>query len=449
MVPPEVFKVLPSGPVRQAIKTGKNDGVFGRTGDVRWLDQAIPLHVHGEPAGALVVLEDAGFISSDAAGLWRQSFWRTLALLTVIVGVTFLMVRWFLMRPVTRLAERLRRLRMGHLDDADGGVNCRRPEPLFPHSPAKSKRSPKACSRRAPPPPPRHGSARLAKIYGQPNGWPFTYAKGWDPVASLSYRIREPYIAHTPEGQGNGLRDCRPSGLVTAIEPMLLACDGVWVSHGSGSEDATVVDEFDRLKVPPQDPRYTLRRVWLTADEEAHYYDGFANEGLWPLCHIAFTRPVFRASDWEAYQLVNRRFADAVLHEMEGAANPIVFAQDYHFALLPRMVKAARPDARVAIFWHIPWPNPEAFGICPWQGELLEGLLGADLIGFHIPLHCNNFLATVDRVLEVAHRSRTHGRRAATGTPPPIRPYPVSVAIDSDSSSGAVPRGSPTRNDAS
>ena len=113
-----------------------------------------------------------------------------------------------------------------------------------------------------------------------------------------------------------------------------------------------------------------LRRVWLSEEEEARYYDGFANEGLWPLCHIAHTRPIFRPADWECYQRVNERFAAALLEEMEGSAEPIVFVQDYHFALLPRLVKAARPDARVAIFWHIPWPNPEAFGICPWQAEI-------------------------------------------------------------------------------
>jgi trehalose 6-phosphate synthase len=246
---------------------------------------------------------------------------------------------------------------------------------------------------------------------------------------------REPYV-HTKKGRET-VCFTPPSGLVTAIEPMLLACDGVWVAHGSGSEDASMVDEFDRLKVPPQDPRYTLRRVWLTPEEEKDYYDGFANEGLWPLCHMAHTRPIFRASDWEAYQLVNRKFADALLHEMEGNANPIVFVQDYHFALLPRMVKAARPDARVAIFWHIPWPNPEAFGICPWQGELLEGLLGADLIGFHIPLHCNNFLDTVDRVLE-SRTDREHMSVRRHGHSTTIRPYPVSVAIDSVASDRPV-----------
>ncbi len=218
------------------------------------------------------------------------------------------------------------------------------------------------------------------------------------------------------------------SGLVTALEPVLLACNGTWIAHGSGSADRETVDARDHLRVPPDHPSYTLRRVWLTAEEEKGYYEGFSNEGLWPLCHIAHTRPIFRPQDWLAYQRVNRRFADAVLEEMEGADSPILLAQDYHFALLPRMVKEARPDARVAIFWHIPWPNAEAFGICPWQSELLDGLLGADLIGFHLQAHCNNFMETVDRALEAltewdrfAVNRRGHMTR--------IRPYPISVAF--------------------
>jgi len=238
---------------------------------------------------------------------------------------------------------------------------------------------------------------------------------------------REPYM-HVLQGKETVCM-VPPSGLVTAIEPVLRACDGVWVAHGSGSEDALNVDKFDRLRVPPDDPRYTLRRVRLSKEEEAGYYDGFANEGLWPLCHIAHTRPIFRASDWEWYQSVNEKFAAALLEEMEGNADPIVFVQDYHFALVPRLIKAARPDARVAIFWHIPWPNAEAFGICPWQARLLDGLLGADLIGFHIPLHCNNFLSTVDRVLE-ARTDREHMTTRRDGHTSAVRPYPVSVALD-------------------
>jgi trehalose 6-phosphate synthase len=238
---------------------------------------------------------------------------------------------------------------------------------------------------------------------------------------------REPYI-HVRRGRET-VCEVPPSGLVTALEPVLCACDGVWIAHGSGNEDPQNVDKFDRLRVPPDDPRYSLRRVWLSSEEESGYYDGFSNEGLWPLCHIAHTRPIFRASDWESYQRVNEKFAAAVLDEMASSAEPIVFVQDYHLALVPRLVKAARPDARVAIFWHIPWPNPEAFGICPWQQELLEGLLGADLIGFHIPMHCHNFLSTVDRVLE-SRTDREHLTTSRHGHISTVRPYPISVAMD-------------------
>jgi trehalose 6-phosphate synthase len=237
---------------------------------------------------------------------------------------------------------------------------------------------------------------------------------------------REPYMHVRGE---KGIEALVPaSGLVTALEPVLEATDGTWVAHGSGSADRETVDATDRLRVPPDLPSYTLRRVWLTEDEVGGYYEGFANEGMWPLCHIAHTRPTFRPEDWLQYQQVNRRFADAVLQEMVGQEAPIVLVQDYHFALLPRMVKDARPDARVAIFWHIPWPNPEVFGICPWQRELVDGLLGADLIGFHTQTHCNNFLETVDRALEAL----TEWDRFAVnrqGHVTRVRPYPISVAF--------------------
>ncbi|HEY1987511.1 MAG TPA: trehalose-6-phosphate synthase [Terracidiphilus sp.] len=428
--PTDVLKALPAGPVKQTIKKGENSGAFGRTGDIRWLDEVIPLHVHGQPAGALAILEDAGYISSEATAAWKQSFWRTAAFVILIVGVTFLMVRWFLMRPITRLAERLRRLRMGHADD-ESGPDLSLFSPLAREVETITESLMEARAAAA-------TEARLREA-GE-NMWTAERLAVHVRERLGSSRIfvvsnREPYV-HTRKGRET-VCVVPPSGLVTAIEPMLLATDGVWVAHGSGSEDASVVDENDRLRVPPQDPRYTLRRVWLSAEEEASYYDGFANEGLWPLCHIAHTRPIFRASDWDSYQKVNRKFADALLHEMEGNADPIVFVQDYHFALLPRMIKAARPDARVAIFWHIPWPNPESFGICPWQGELLEGLLGADLIGFHIPLHCNNFLDTIDRVLE-ARTDREHMTARRHGHTTTIRPYPVSVATDSAPAERAV-----------
>ena len=217
------------------------------------------------------------------------------------------------------------------------------------------------------------------------------------------------------------------SGLVTALEPILCACDGTWVAQGTGDADRETVDASDHVRVPPDHPQYTLRRVWLTTEEESGFYYGFANEGIWPLCHIAHTRPVFRAEDWRYYRDVNLKFAEALLEEIAPEPNPVVLVQDYHFALLPAMIKAQHPDARVAIFWHIPWPNPEAFGICPWQRELLDGLLGADLIGFHIQAHCNNFLDTVDRTLE-SRIEREHFAVNRGGHLTLIRPFPISVA---------------------
>lgn len=208
---------------------------------------------------------------------------------------------------------------------------------------------------------------------------------------------REPYIhVRTPKGMDVQ----RPaSGLVTAVEPVMRACSGTWIAHGSGSGDRDVVDARGRLRVPPNEESYTLRRIWLSKSEERGYYYGFANEGLWPLCHIAHVRPLFRDDDWRQYTRVNERFADAVAQEAK-TDDPVVLIQDYHFALLPRMVRERLPRATIITFWHIPWPNPESFGICPWRTEILDGLLGSTILGFHTRYHCGNFLQTVDRFLE-------------------------------------------------
>ena len=214
---------------------------------------------------------------------------------------------------------------------------------------------------------------------------------------------------------------------MTAVEPILRACGGTWVAHGSGDADRETADAEGRLRVPPDEPQYTLRRVWLTKEEEDGYYYRFANEGLWPLCHIAHTRPVFHADDWAQYRRVNEKFSEAVLDELKGTERPCVLIQDYHFALLPRLLKQRRPDAQIALFWHIPWPNPEAFGICPWARELLHGMLGADLLGFHIQFHCNNFLDTVDRTLEsrIDWESFAVNRAGHTTR---VKPFPISIA---------------------
>ena len=235
---------------------------------------------------------------------------------------------------------------------------------------------------------------------------------------------REPYIhVATPDG----IEVKRPaSGLVTAVEAVMRACSGTWIAHGAGSADRETVDRNDHVPVPPDHPSYTLRRVWLSKEEEQGYYYGFANEGMWPLCHIAHVRPVFRSSDWDQYVKVNQRFADAVIAEAQ-SDNPVVLVQDYHFALLPRMVRAALPKATIITFWHIPWPNSESFGICPWREEILDGMLGSTILGFHTPFHRKNFLDTVDRYLETRIEPEA-STVSYGGQLTQVEQYPISIA---------------------
>lgn len=234
---------------------------------------------------------------------------------------------------------------------------------------------------------------------------------------------REPYIHNRSE---DGIELQTPaSGLVSALEPVMRACGGTWIAHGSGSADRDVVDAKDRIGVPPSDPAYGLRRVWVSDEEQQGYYYGFANEGLWPLCHVAFVRPTFREEDWNHYRAINQRFAEAVAAEAT-APDPIVLVQDYHFALAPRMIRQLLPQATIITFWHIPWPNAETFGICPWKEEILEGMLGSSIIGFHTQFHCNNFFETVDRFIE-SRIDREHAAVTLGGHETLIRPYPISI----------------------
>jgi trehalose-6-phosphate synthase len=385
---------------------------------------ALPLHRNGEAAGTLALFHDTTYIDTQVSRTLRASLLNALVQTLLITGLALILVRWTFTGPLTRTAKWLRTLRTGQPNAS----------PALPQGEILDQLN--------------HEVTHLARDLNTARATAEEEARLRDSNASLwtAERLRvslrnklqekplfvvsnrEPYM-HVFNEKDKAINMIVPaSGLVTALEPVLLACNGTWIANGSGNADRELVDALDHLRVPPDHPSYTLRRVWLTDEEDKGYYEGFSNEGLWPLCHIAHTRPVFRPGDWVQYQKINRRFADAVLQEMEGVASPILLAQDYHFALLPRMVKEARPDARVAIFWHIPWPNPEVFGICPWQRELVDGLLGADLIGFHIQTHCNNFLETVDRALEAL----TEWDRFAVnrqGHVTRVRPYPISVAF--------------------
>jgi trehalose 6-phosphate synthase len=370
--------------------------------------------------GALAVFHDASYIGARDTKVWRDTFKHLLIQMLLIAGITVLIVRWSMERPISRMAQWLHDLRAG---SASSNPDFPAEDVLKPLTREVTHLAASLITARAT----AEEEARLRDAAD--SLWTAERLRVYQRDALQSSHLfvvsnREPY-EHVH--RGSSVEALVPaSGLVTAMEPILRACAGTWIAHGAGEADHETVDSHDRLLVPPDEPQYTLRRVWLTEEEEQRYYYGFSNEGLWPLCHIAHTRPIFRSEDWETYRLVNAKFAQAVLEEMEGVEDPTVLVQDYHFALLPRMIKEKRPDARVAIFWHIPWPNPEAFGICPWQAELLEGLLGADLIGFHIQSHCNNFLNTIDRTLE----SRIEWERFAVnrgGHFTQVRPFPISV----------------------
>jgi trehalose-6-phosphate synthase/uncharacterized membrane protein affecting hemolysin expression len=406
--------------VSQALHENREAGGFQRTGDASLHIYALPLHQRDEVIGSLAIVHDAGYIRTETLHTWRETFLRALAHAFLIVLITLVIVRWSMAGPITRTAQWMRALRTGRVPPRQKAADQDLFRPLTREVAAFAESLNQARS------------AAETEAHLRETGESLWTAdrlavhvrKRLGSGRLFVVSNREPYV-HVRRGKTLEVM-VPPSGVVTAIEPILRACDGTWIAHGSGDGDLETVDEHGRLRVPPEDPHYSLRRVWLNQAEEDGYYYGFANEGIWPLCHIAHTRPIFRVDDWKYYQSVNMKFADALLQEMRDVENPIVLVQDYHFALLPRLIKEKRPEAKVAIFWHIPWPTPEAFDISPWRRELVGGLLGADLIGFHIQAHCNNFLHTVDRVVESrVDWANFSVRRLDHLTL--VRPFPISV----------------------
>jgi alpha,alpha-trehalose-phosphate synthase [UDP-forming] len=417
-IPPEVTK---------AMAEGHGESSFVRVGKTPAQIFALPLHRQDQVVGGLAVVHDASYIRAQSLRVWRAAFLRVLVQVFLIVFITLLIVRWSIAGPIARAAQRMRALRTGRISARQQMPDLDLFKPLAWEVVTLAESLSQARNA-------AENEARLREA--SESMWTADRLAVQIQTRLEGSRLfvvsnREPY-AHQHNGKSIDVV-VPPSGLVSALEPVLNACDGTWIAHGSGDADREVVDAHDHLRVPPDDPRYTLRRLWLSKEEEEGYYYGFANEGLWPLCHIAHTRPLFRAQDWQHYQDVNRKFTAAVLEEIEDTPKPVVLVQDYHFALLPRMIKDKRPDARVAIFWHIPWPNPEAFAICPWQRQLVDGLLGADLIGFHIQSHCNNFLQTVDRIVE-SRVDWEHFSVLRQSHRTMVRPFPISVDLTDDES---------------
>ena len=410
--------------IQEIERLGNEYGSYINLGNASLYAYAVPIITAGDKAThVLTLFYDVDYIRDRVTRLLLSNFWRASIQAFLISLVTFFIIYFNVMTPIKKTTTWIRKIRRG---ERSRPLNAEEQLLLGPLAleitqMAKSLDIARSAAEE---------EARLR--YTSESRWTpqrlkeFIRLKLEDrPLFVVSNR--EPYM-HIKNGKEI---ECivPASGLVTALEPVLNACGGTWIAQGSGNADRETVDKYDRIQVPPQEPKYTLRRVWIDKDLEEGFYSGFSNEGLWPLCHIAHTRPTFRAKDWEDYKAVNKKFAHAVVQELEGISHPFVLIQDYHFALLPKLIKELKPDAKIGIFWHIPWPNPESYGICPWRQELLEGMLGADIVGFHTQFHCNNFIESVDRFLEsrVDYEHFSINREGHTTF---IKSFPISINFD-------------------
>jgi trehalose 6-phosphate synthase len=373
---------------------------------------------------AVAFYSDARYIDNILNDIWLRSFLRWFLQAMLISALTLLIIRRSILKPINKVVEWVKAARFGNVEKIKSKPPTEFLQPLYKEISgiAQAIQEAKAIAQE---------EARLrttAESVWTPERLSEEMKQILENKKMVIVSNREPYM-HVKVG--NEIQCIVPaSGMVTAMEPIVKACGGLWIASGSGDADRETVDEHDKVQVPPYEDKYTLRRIWLTKEQEHHYYYGFSNEGLWPLCHIAHTRPVFRKIDWDYYKEVNELYAKAVIQEIKDEDEPFVLVQDYHFALLPQLIKEARSDARVALFWHIPWPNPESFGICPWKKEILNGLLGADLLGFHTQYHCNNFLETVNHTLESRVIWENFSVKIANHFTL-VKPFPISIAFTS------------------
>ncbi|MHB8174393.1 MAG: trehalose-6-phosphate synthase [Nitrospirota bacterium] len=414
-------------PFPQAVSAVQNAAASSKLKEMGGKDiyiSVVPVRVGGKVIGSLALFDDASYINVRLKEIWKSNLLRFLVLTLFIVLITVVVVKWSITGPIARIAEWMKEVRTGK-DRAVQPAQFQRGDILASLINEASHLAKSLAVARA-------GADGKARRFQPDSHWTAHRLKE-HMIAELNGKKlfmlsnREPYM-HVKEGRG--VRCVIPAGgVVTALDPVMRICDGIWLAHGGGDADRETVDDYGKVRVPPEDPAYTLRRIWLSKEEEKGYYYGFSNEGIYPLCLITHTRPIFRLEDWICYQKVNKKFADALLEEIAGEESPLILVHDYQLALLPLLVKEKRPDARVALFWHIPWPNPEVFGICPWQQEILLGMLAADIVGFHIQFHCNNFLEAVDRFLE----SKTDWEQfsvSRSGHTTLVKPFPVSVNME-------------------
>lgn len=414
--------------IASVMDSDEPDGAFVETAAGRVYAFVMPLHEERRVVGALVVIQNANYIDESVWNIWQANLFRFLSLMVLFIGVLVFLVWWVFFRPLARLTESIRSLRTGLPNDAQPLAERHFLNPLV----GEIRKTARSLAQA------RVAASEEARLRLEKLDTPWTAGRLREFIkarlggkAIFVVSNREPYIHTKARGK---IEWSQPAGgVVTALEPVMTASGGVWVAHGSGNADHETADAEGKLAVPIDEPSYTLKRVWLTDTEVAGHYAGFSNEALLPVCLLAHVRPLFRLEDWKEYQAVNEKFGDALLAEMKEVREPIVLVQDYHLALLPEYIKSRRPDAKVVLFWHIPWPSAEAFAICPWRAEIIEGMLGADLIGFHTQQHSNSFLDTVasemESLIDYEQFSVMRG-----GHHTYIKPFPASVAVPTERS---------------
>lgn len=385
---------------------------------------ATPLHYDETVIGALMVFQKADYIKAEIAHIWKTNLLRLfLQVLLISLAIVFFL-NWIIYKPILRITEVVQSVRSGKFEgELDVHKSHGFLKPIMTEITKMSKSLILARNLAS-----EEARMRLEKL---DSPWTAERLKEFFKAYSKDRQIfvisnREPYVHK--KGKNGVYWEVPASGMVTALEPVMEACGGTWLAHGSGDADKQIVDNQDKIQVPPDEPRYTLKRIWLTEKEVRGYYNGYSNEALLPLCLLAHIRPEFSKQDWLTYQKVNAKFAQSLLEEIKNVERPIIFIQDYHFALLPAMIKKSRPDTEIGVFWHIPWPNAQMFSICPQRKEILKGMLGADVIGFHTQQFCNNFFETVGKEIEsladVERFAITHKGHTSY-----IKPFPASVAF--------------------
>lgn len=413
-----------------ALDKNEPTGLFDTAGAESLYFFVAPLHQNERVTGALVVVQNASYIDANAAGIWKRNAFRLLIQIILFSIAVALLVRFALLKPLRRLADSIKSARLSKTARAPlfGGPAFFQP---LASEIAKMNQSLAQARFSAS----EEARLRLEKL---DSPWTAERLKEFIKAYLKNQEIflvftQEPYERHNSEGK----TDYRllANGVATAFEPLMEACRGMWVAQASGDVRKDITDESDIIKVPPDNPKYTLKRVRLTAKEERGYNKGYSIEGLYPLCLNTHTRPIFREEDWVEYKRVNEKFARVLLSEIKSTQRPIIIVNEYYFTLLPQIIKKNRPDAQVGIFWHTPWPSAEAFSICPQRKEILEGMLGADIIGFNTQQFCNNFIDTVGKnvesLLDFDKSSITREEHTSY-----IRSFPVSITFTNRQESG-------------